>query len=109
MIPVLGAIFLVLSALGSAIAWRAVQLTGYWHQIDAARHAGKDVEEKDVSIRLGSPVIARFRQPGLMWAHITFVGYDESDGMADQANLDEACAETASRIFGHFYFIDTGC
>jgi len=62
-----------------------------------------------VTIKLGPPITARFQQPGMSWTEMTFIGYDESDGMADPKNLNTACEGWSRPLGRHFFFIETSC
>jgi hypothetical protein len=108
-LPLVGALCFFAGMELSMPLFMRMLLNDYRQQIGQARETGHDVDEKETTIHLGPPVTARFQQPDLLFNELTFIGYDETDGMAEDRNLRTGCNERSRSLGDHFYFIDSDC
>jgi hypothetical protein len=109
LVPLIGFGCLVISSKLFIHAMMVVKLASYQSIIDATRVNGSNVSEKDFSIDLGPPIVARFNQPTMMWDAWEIV-YNQNDDMSQVKNDPrDICARAVEPLGNHFYSVRGNC
>ena len=106
--PLVGLALLVGSHSGFEWLMLKQQIGGYKRQIEAAKISNKDVTTKNVEIKLGPPVTARFVKPQMMWSYDSTV-YSEDDAGPLITNIDKRCNQSTRPLGDHFYLRTGTC